>query len=186
MSISQPSKNTVKKKFTDLSLDWKEIYMIPRIISSNTYLRCFQYKMLNTALFLNKNIFLFKKSNSPLCSFCKEEDETVFHFYFYCPNVKNLCSQLNFYLAGDLTLLPQTLQTAAFGFSEKDNTENVTLYNHLFLIFKLYGDHSREEGFLNVTSLVNQIIKIKKSEKENSPYSQKKRAKCNKNGAKQI
>ena len=134
--------------------------MTPRIVSSNTYMWCFQYKVLNDVLFLNKKNFLFKKSNSPLCSFCKEEDETVFQLYFYCPNVRNLWNQLKFYFAKDLTLPPQTLQTAVFGFSEKDNTENVILYNHLFIIFEFYIYYSREKELLNVMSLVNQITRI--------------------------
>ena len=100
-------------------------------------MRCFQYNFLDNALFLNKKLFLFKKSNSPLCSFCKDRDETVFHLYFYCPNVRNLWNQLKFYLAEDLTLPPQTLQAAVFGFSEKDNTENVMLYNCIFLTLRL-------------------------------------------------
>ena len=93
--------------------------MTPRIVSSNTYMRCFQYKVLNNVLFLNKKLFLFKKSNSPLCSFCKEEDETVFHLYFCCPNVRNLWNQLKSYLAEDLTLPRQTLQTAVLAFPRK-------------------------------------------------------------------
>ena len=137
-----------EEKLTELSLDWKEIYMTPRIVSSNTYMRCFQYKVFNDVLFLNKKLFLFEKKK--------------IHLYFYCPNVRSLWNQLKFYLAEDLRLPPQTLQAAVFGFSEKDNTENVILYNHLFLIFKLYVYCSREKGLLNVMSLVNQIIKIKK------------------------
>ena len=52
--------------------------MTPRIVSSNTYMRCFQYKVLNNALFLNKNFFplrnqtrqcvLFAKANMKLYS----------------------------------------------------------------------------------------------------------------------
>ena len=53
------SQKYFEKKFTELSLDWKEIYMTPRIVSSNTYMRCFQYKVLNNVLFLNKKLFLF-------------------------------------------------------------------------------------------------------------------------------
>ena len=71
-----------------------------------------------------------------LCSFCKDEDETVFHLYFYSSNIRNIWNQLIFYLAEELTLSPQTLQAAAFGFSERDNTKNVILYNHVFPDFK--------------------------------------------------
>ena len=53
--------------------------------------------------------------------FCKDEDETVFHLYFYCLKDGNLWNQLNFYPAEHLTFPPQTLQAAVFGFSGKDN-----------------------------------------------------------------
>ena len=155
--------------------------MTPRIVSSNTYMRCFQYKVLNNALFLNKKTFLFKKSNSPLCSFCKEEYKTVFHLHIYCPNVKNPWNQLNFYLAKDMTLPSRTLQAAFFGFSEKDIIENLVLYNNFLLIFKLYVYRSSEKGLLNIISLVNQIMKTKKKRKKPSFYSEKrKRSKYNK------
>ena len=39
------------KRFTDQSLDWKEMYMTPRIVSNNTYMRGFQYKVLDNTLF---------------------------------------------------------------------------------------------------------------------------------------
>ena len=93
LSISQPHKNTLNKKLFDLILDWKEMYMTHHIVSSNTYARCFLYNILSNALFLNQFFFLFKKSNWSLCSFYKEEDETTFHFYFYCPYVRNLWNQ---------------------------------------------------------------------------------------------
>ena len=161
--------------------------MTPRIVSSNTYTRCFQTsKVLSNALFLNKKPFLIKKLNLLLCSFCKEEDETIFHLYFHCPNVRNLCNQLKFYHAKYFCLPPQTLQATIFGFSEKNNMENVIFYNHLFLIFKLYVYRSREKIFLSVMSLVNQIIKIKEIEKEDSIYSEKSVFSVIKTGAKQI
>ena len=86
-----------------------------------------------------------------------------------------------------MTLPPQTLQAADSDFSEKDNTENVILYNHVFPIFKLYIYHSRENGFLNVMSLVNQIMKIKKIEKnktKKTPLYSEKKKKLTKNGKK--
>ena len=107
--------------FTDLSLDWKEIYKTPRIVSSNTHMRGFQCKILNNALFLNKTLFLFIKSNSPLCSFCKDGSETVFHPHFYCPNVRNLWNLLNFYLAEDenLSFHPKRCRLVFLAFPRK-------------------------------------------------------------------
>ena len=52
--------------------------MTPGIVFSNTYKRCFQYKVLNKGFFLVKNFSRQKKkSNLSLCSFCKEENETA-------------------------------------------------------------------------------------------------------------
>ena len=40
-----------EKTFTDLSLDWKEIYMTLPIVSINIYMRRFQYKVLTMHFF---------------------------------------------------------------------------------------------------------------------------------------
>ena len=57
--------------------------------------------------------------------------------------------------------------------------ENVILYYHFFLI-KFYVYSSREKGFSSVMSLVVQMMKIKKIEKEKLLHSEKKRTKYNK------
>ena len=51
------SQKYTEKKFSDLCIDWGEIYMTPQSVSSNTYTRCFQYKVLSNALFLDKKTF---------------------------------------------------------------------------------------------------------------------------------
>ena len=104
----------------------------------------------------------------------------------YCPNVRNIWDQLKFNLAEDLTLPPQYLQAAVFGFSEKDNTESEIIYNHLFLIVKLYVYRSREKGLLNPMSLVNQVIIIKKMKKKTPSILKKRAISMIRNGAKQI
>ena len=63
----------------------------------------------------------------------------------------------NTYFPNDSTLPPQTLQAVVFGFSEKDKIKNLIPYNHLFLIFNLHVYRFRENGFLSIMSLVNQI-----------------------------
>ena len=46
--------------FPSLSFTWKDVYILPRIVTINTRLRVFQYKVLNNALYLNKNLYIFK------------------------------------------------------------------------------------------------------------------------------
>ena len=55
--------------------------MLPRIVTKDSRLPVFQYKLLNNVLYLNKMFFRFGKIDSPLCFFCKTIDETHFSFF---------------------------------------------------------------------------------------------------------
>ena len=86
LSVSQRHKKALKKNLWSEFRLGKNLHASSYYFSSNTYI----YEVFPVQSFLNEKPFLFKKSNSPLCSFCKEEDETVFHFYF-TPNTAGLC-----------------------------------------------------------------------------------------------
>ena len=73
-----------KNIFENSNLDWKTIYMLPCIVTKDSRLRVFQYKLLNNVLYLNKMLFRFGKIDSPLCSFCKMIEETPLHLFYNC------------------------------------------------------------------------------------------------------
>ena len=70
--------------FRFLWLCWKEIYLLPQKILLDYYVRSFQYKFLNNALYLNKSVLLFGKSSSSLCLHYKNDDETILHLFYEC------------------------------------------------------------------------------------------------------
>ena len=47
-------------------------------------IKSFQYKILNNIIFVNKMLFKSRKVESPMCSFCKSEDETYIHLFYRC------------------------------------------------------------------------------------------------------
>ena len=47
-----------EKHFKDPVLDWKYIYILPWIVTSDPYTRYFQYKVLNNVLYLNEKLKL--------------------------------------------------------------------------------------------------------------------------------
>ena len=55
--------------FPNSQVEWKEIYLLPRKVSIDTNLRMLQYKILNNILYLNKQLFLFNKKETKLCSY---------------------------------------------------------------------------------------------------------------------
>ena len=50
-----------QKKFSNNNLDWKNIYLLIRIVTKNSKLRAFQFKLLSNVLYLNKLLFNFGK-----------------------------------------------------------------------------------------------------------------------------
>ena len=97
-----------EKVFPNMKLDWRNIYILPRIITVNTYLRSFQYKILNNIVFLNKNLFVFWKKNTPLCLFCNNEEETSLHIFSECTYVIYIWQQLPKFFEKNLILAALT------------------------------------------------------------------------------
>ena len=81
-----------EKHFKDCVLDWKYIYVLPRIVTSDPYTRFFQYKVLNNVLYLHEKLFFFAKA---------------------------LWNDLNTIFENHLSLYDLTPQAAFFGFKEK-------------------------------------------------------------------
>ena len=86
------------KWVTDLNLEenlnWKDIHYATFICTKDTKLQWFNYRIINRILGTNKILFMCKIKNSPLCSVCKNETETIKHLFFYCPYVSNIWSQI--------------------------------------------------------------------------------------------
>ena len=74
--------------------------MLLRIVTKDSRLRVFQYKLLNNVLYLNKMLFRFRKIDSPLCS-CKMIDETPFHLFYNYTKTKLLWDQLKEFISSE-------------------------------------------------------------------------------------
>ena len=89
-NIKPTSQTYFENLFSNFKPDWKSIYLLPRCVTLDTNLRVFQYKLLNNVLYLNNMLFRFKKVDSPLCSYCNEEEETPLHLFHSCLKTKQL------------------------------------------------------------------------------------------------
>ena len=148
IAYTSPHKSTSQVYFENLfceqELNWKEIYIIPQKVSVDCNVRSFQYKVLNNVLYLNKKLFIFGKTRSSLCSFCKQADETILHLFYECNISKELWNRLDLFF-NDCFHFPQLLpQTAFFGFFNT-YSNNLILENHILLLFKIYLYNSRKQ-----------------------------------------
>ena len=86
--IINPSRNRkptlqiyFEKKLDTKELDWRVFYTLPRKVTTNAYLRSFQYKILNNIIHLNEKIFIFGLSITSSCSFCNFFGENITHLF---------------------------------------------------------------------------------------------------------
>ena len=129
-------------------------------------MRIFQYKILNNVLYLNKLLYKMKIVKSPLCYFCREQNETPIHLFCRCKVTLDYWSNLQAWLKSILNLPDLTPESALLGKLDCDTTGTNTrsiLASHIILIFKksLY-----EMRFRNSPPSVHYIkIRIAKTRK---------------------
>ena len=126
------------------NFDWKKLFVLPRVVTLNSFRRNFQYKILYNILHLNKMLFTFGKINTPLCSFYHSYDETIKHMFLEWICVKQLWNHFRLFLTTNISLPILTLQTAIFGFINGIGDSVYKITDHILLIFKLNVHKSRD------------------------------------------
>ena len=154
------SQKYFNEKFDLLCTDWEKIYLLPRLVTKNTYLRSFQYKILNNILYLNKKLFIFGLKASPLCSFCQEDEETTIHLFSNCDNPRRLWLQIKVHFSHFIDLPLLTPQSAIFGFVNANKNEFLFL-NFILLLFKLYVYRSRDSKKLYFSAFIRKVKHLK-------------------------
>ncbi len=84
------SEMTIQNKLNDNSIDWPFFYHLAWNTTIDSYSRAFQFKSLHNILFLNERLYKLKYAESPMCSFCKINSETIAHLFSECQYTKQL------------------------------------------------------------------------------------------------
>ena len=159
------SQSYFEKIFENSNLDWKTIYILPRIAHGDTTIRVFQYKLLYNFLFLNKMLYRFGILQDWLCSSCSLEEETPMHIFYSCNHTQILSERLKYFIQNKLDVVSLTSQSAILGLTDSQS-ENFIIINHLLLIFKYYIFKSRSNKHLSFLQLKTDIIKVKTLEED--------------------
>ena len=101
----------------DKVLTWENIFTLPHIAVRDSTIKYFQIRFLHRILGVNHRLYQINYVDSPLCSFCHLEDETILHLFCDCLFVKRywsevfpLCINENYNLS---------ISDICFGFFEK-------------------------------------------------------------------
>ena len=75
-------------------LQWNKIFLNNFSVTRDTQLRWFQSRLLHRILPTNKYLHTCNIADSPLCTFCQLENETISHLFWHCHHVQTFWAQL--------------------------------------------------------------------------------------------
>ena len=80
----------------DIRDNWQtdDIHALVFKCTNDITIRWFQYRIVHRILATNKFLYKIKIATSPLCTFCKMEEETLLHLFVSCDIVHNIWNQL--------------------------------------------------------------------------------------------
>ena len=71
-------------------LEWNKIFELPFRVTEEAKFQWMQFQILHRIIATNKYLYKLKLIDSPVCSFCKQEVETIEHLFFECFCVKRI------------------------------------------------------------------------------------------------
>ena len=139
----------LKRDFNLNEEQLKKVFILPHTVSSEPYVRAFQYKVLNSILFTNTKLFKIGFITDDKCSFCKSDSETLSHLLFDCIKTKSFWRDFESYFYSlSKEFVHLTLKDVIIGIIITE----CPLLNYLLQIAKIYlWDCRRTQILPNIT-----------------------------------
>ena len=83
----------LKSDFNFTTQQFKEIFSLPHLVALESYIKAFQYKVINCILYTNSKLCKIGFRVNDACTFCNDEPENLYYlFYEYPPKRSGLIS----------------------------------------------------------------------------------------------
>ena len=121
--------------------DWKYTFTLPNLITKETYLQSFQYKIITRTLNCNYSLFKWGIKTSPVCVYCCHND-TITHHLFECEKVQDFWRDVQSWIYDKLGVkFSLTVCEIIFGISGLDDFTRAL--NYIILFGKVYINKQR-------------------------------------------
>ena len=173
--VNVPTSQKYFERVFEQNLEWEKLYLLPRVVTKDSYIHIFQFKILHNVLFLNSRLFKLNYSDSPLCSLCGNYNETVIHIFSECDVTRALWSDVVNSIDG-LNLGPLSPQSAVLGFLNNDDDDNQFISNFILLIFKycVYKNRNLTLNKYIILSKIKLYVRMEKLISKNQEKFEKK------------
>ena len=115
--------NIIHKRKSDFNLSddhLREFFLLPHSVALESYVKAFQYKVLNNILYTNKKLFKIGYRTDNVRTFCEATPETLYHILYQCPYSRRFWNDFESYwclLSNQQVRL--SLQNVRFGIMSK-------------------------------------------------------------------
>ena len=117
--VQQPnSQRSIERVLQMNNIDWATVYLLPQKTTIHSRMRIFQYKIQNNILYRNNRLYKFGYVESPMCSLCNSETETMTHLFCHCSKTDQMWNSLTNCCKDCLTLPLLEPSTAILGFCD--------------------------------------------------------------------
>ena len=113
--------------------EWNKYFIVLQKCCKNSYLKNFQYKLLHRIIATNTFLHKINLVNTKLCTFCKNDDETIEHLFYECIHTQHLLYALFDFLKEVFPTLDLEKKSFFLGY-----TNEPLLVNLLLIITKNY------------------------------------------------
>jgi len=136
----------------------REYFILPHSVALESYVKAFQYKILNNILYTNAKLCKIGFRADDLCTFCEAERETLYHLLYQCSCARQFWNDFESYwyrLSNQVVHL--TLENILFGII-MERCPSHTLLNYFIIIGKLFlWDCRRKQIHPKIQGYVNKI-----------------------------
>ena len=120
-------------------MDLKQAYLKIEKSLQCPRLKWFQLRIINRILTTNKSVAKYKVNQSPLCTFCKETDETISHLFYDCRKVKIFWKQLENEINQKCSSIKvKNLSKSLILLGSSTNFESNAIFDTLLVMAKYY------------------------------------------------
>ena len=133
--------NIIKKlqsNFHFNSDNLKQIFKLPHSIVVESYVKAFQYKVINSILYTNTNLYKIAFRTNDLCTSCDNQPELT-HLFYHCSHSKQFWIEFELYwclISNQRIRL--CLENVLFGILTENACPLLQLLNYFIIIGKLY------------------------------------------------
>ena len=148
----------LKSKFSIDDVEAKKAFSLIRSCICETYVQCFQFKILNDILFTNSRLAKIGVIQSDLCTFCSTCPETIDHLFFYCVYSRAFWEKFeSYWIAIAKEQRKLELKTILIGVTDT----KCPLFNYLIVLGKLHLWNCRRNNSLPFFSSNKKLVRRK-------------------------